>query len=400
MRARLGGVFFIVVLAGVSLASCSTAPAGAGGDGSVGGPSFAPVQYHHVGPFGSPSLDDNAATAVDMDGDGFVDVLTVAPWLGPTVQIVWGNGDGTFKDPGQGIIAGALNSNVIVGDWNGDGRPDLVSTGSSSMTVVMNHGNRNFGVGATYPLQQSPFQNTGVAADFDRDGLADIALKTPLGVQVMLSRGDGRFDYGAFTRVPGFPGGITAMDDANFNGDNARDLVVSDAATQEVVSLIGDGWGGFAVQSRVEVPYVPSTVKAGDLNGAGYDSVVVLPELSPGERSVASVLNDGHGNFSPPMYFAGGFGNPNGDIADFNGDGILDVLSVNVASGELVVLTGAADGTFVNNGVFKSFFGVQTPALADFNGDGRIDISVPLICPNASAFIGQTCLGVLLNTTP
>jgi hypothetical protein len=144
---------------------------------------------------------------------------------------------------------------------------------------------------------------------------------------------------------------------------------------------------------------VPSTVKAGDLNGSGFDSVVVLPEVNPADRSVASLLNDGAGNLSAPMYFAGGFANPNGDIGDFNGDGILDVLSVNVASGELVILTGVGDGTFVNNGVFKTFFGVQTPALGDFNGDGRTDISVPLICPNASAFIGQTCLGVLLNTT-
>ncbi|MBP7929252.1 MAG: VCBS repeat-containing protein [Acidimicrobiia bacterium] len=399
MRVRLGVVLFVLVLGGASLAGCSTAPAGAGGDGSLGGPSFAPVQYHHVGPFGSPSLDDNASTAADIDGDGAVDVLTVAPWLGPTIQVVWGKGDGTFKDPGQGIIAGALNSNVIVGDWNADGRPDLASTGASSFTVVMNKGNRKFGVGSTYPLQQSPFQNTGTAADFDRDGLVDIALKTPLGVQVMLSDGDGRFTYGPFTRVPGFPGGITALDDANFNGDNARDLVVTDAATQEVVSLIGDGWGGFTVQSRVKVPYVPSTVKAGDLNGSGFDSVVVLPEVNPADRSVASLLNDGAGNLSAPMYFAGGFANPNGDIGDFNGDGILDVLSVNVASGELVILTGVGDGTFVNNGVFKTFFGVQTPALGDFNGDGRTDISVPLICPNASAFIGQTCLGVLLNTT-
>lgn len=359
--------------------------------------SFNGAKYYTAGLLRSGSLDNNGTARADLDGDGNLDVATIAPWLGSRTAIMWGKSDGSFKTPAQEVWAGVANSNVILGDYNGDGRIDLVVTGSSSFTVVLNQGNRSFRTGATYVLQQSPFQNTGVADDFDGDGKLDIVLKTPLGLQTMKGSGTGTFSSGPFTYVPGVPGALASLDDANLNGDGKRDVVASDAATQQVFALLNDGTGRFTVKSQVSVPVVPTTVRTGDLNRSGADSIVVLPEVSPPNMSAAIVLNDGTGVLRLVQYYPAGFANPVGDLGDFNGDGFLDIVSVNTFSGNIVVLAGNGDGTFVSAGTFATAINAQTPAVGDFNRDGKADIGVPTQCPGVSGLFGNVCLSVLIN---
>jgi hypothetical protein len=391
LRQRLAPVLAATVLATTAWAADASAAA------NPPPISFAPAKYHTAGLLRSGSLDNNGTAQADLDGDGHPDVAMIAPWLGSRTDIMWGKADGTFKTPAQEVWAGALNSNVILGDYNRDGRIDLAVTGSSSFTVVLNQGNRQFRTGATYVLQQSPFQNTGVTDDFNGDGRLDIVLKTPVGIQTMLGTGSGTFTYGPFSYVPGVPGAIASLDDANLNGDGRRDLVASDAATQQVFALLNAGNGSFTVKSRVSVPVVPTTVRTGDLNRSGADSIVVLPEVSPPTMSAAIVLNDGTGVLRLVQYYPAGFANPVGDLGDFNGDGFLDIVSVNTFSGNIVVLAGRGDGTFQSAGTFATSINAQTPAVADFNHDGKTDIGVPAQCPGLSGLLGNVCLAVLIN---
>jgi hypothetical protein len=359
--------------------------------------SFAGAKYYTAGLLRSASLDGNGTARADLDGDGHGDVAMIAPWLGSRVDIMWGKGDGTFKTPAQQLWAGVLNSNVILGDFNRDGRVDLAVTGSSSFTVVINDGGRRFHTGATYVLQQSPFQNAGVTDDFNGDSNLDLVLKTPLGLQTMYGKGNGTFSYGPFSYVAGVPGALASLDDADLDNDGRRDVVAADAATQQVFALRNAGDGSFTVKSQVSVPVVPTTVRTGDLNHTGVDSIVVLPEVSPPNRSAAVVLNDGAGNLRLLDYYPAGFANPVGDLGDFNGDGNLDIVSVNTFSGNIVLLAGRGDGTFQPAGTFGTSINAQTPAVADFNHDGRADIGVPVQCPGLSGLIGNVCLAVLIN---
>lgn len=359
--------------------------------------SFAPARFATAGPYRTASLDNNGTVAADLDGDGHQDVAMIAPWYGSRIGIMWGRGDGSFRTPAQTIWAGALNSNVILGDYDGDGRTDLVVTGSSSFTVVHNRGARRFAVGRTYLLQQSPFQNSGVTFDADGDGSLDLVLKTPVGIQTFLGRGDGTFSPGPFSYVPGVPGAIASIDDADLDGTGGRDLVAADAATQQVFALLNSGSGRFTYRSRVTVPLAPTTVRAGDLDGSGTDSVVVLPEVSPPSHTAAVVLNDGTGLLRLHRYYPAGFANPVGDLGDLNGDGTLDIVSVNTFSGDLVVLAGQGDGTFVSAGTFGTAVNAQTPAITDLNGDGRLDLAVPTQCPGWSGVLGYVCVASLLN---
>jgi len=386
--------FVLLALAAIAATTTIASPASAATPPPI---SFNGAKYYTAGLFRSGSLDNNGTAQADLDGDGSLDVAMIAPWLGSRVDIMWGKADGSFKTPAQEVWAGVANSNVILGDFNRDGRTDLAVTGSSSFTVVLNQGNRSFRTGATYVLQQSPFQNTGVAQDFDGDGILDLALKTPVGIQVMKGSGTGTFGYGPFSYVAGVPGAIASLDDANLNGDGRRDLVASDAATQQVFALLNDGTGRFSVRSQVSVPVVPTTVRTGDLDRSGADSIVVLPEVSPPNLSAAIVLNDGTGVLRLVQYYPAGFANPVGDLGDFNGDGFLDIVSVNTFSGNIVVLAGKGDGTFTSAGTFATAINAQTPAVGDFNRDGKADIGVPTQCPGISGLLGNVCLSVLIN---
>ena len=145
------------------------------------------------------------------------------------------------------------------------------------------------------------------------------------------------------------------------------------------------------------MPVVPTTVRTGDLNRSGADSIVVLPEVSPPNRSAAVVLNDGTGTLRLLEYYPAGFANPVGDLGDFNGDGTLDIVSVNTFSGDIVLLAGRGDGTFQPAGTFGTSINAQTPAVGDFNHDGRPDIGVPAQCPGLSGLLGNVCLAVLIN---
>lgn len=388
LRHVLVALVVAVTAIGPSIARASAAPAPI---------SFASAKFYRSGIFGTAGLDDNSSATVDLDGDGKQDVLFVAPWYGNLVQIQWGNGDGTFQTPSQTLLAGLFNSNIIVGDFNRDGRTDFALTGASSFTVVINDGGRRFHSGASYLLQQSPFQNTGVAGDFNADGLADLILKTPIGLQAMLGNGNGTFRYGPFTFVPGVPGALTSLDTANLDRDGRPDIVASDGGSQQVIALLNRGDGGFTWKSSVSVPVLPSTVKAADLDHRGFDSVVVLPEVNAPGWSVASVLNDGNGNLQAPRFFNGGFANPAGVLGDFNRDGNTDVVSVNTFSGKIVVLAGVGDGTFVTGATFGTSINAQTPVVADFNRDGKSDIAVPTNCTGLSGVLGNVCLAVLVN---
>ena len=365
---------------------------------------FAPVKYYKIGfGFYTPSIESEGAATADLDNDGNNDVVVVAPWYGNKINIMWGKGNGKFKSPAQTQRVGLLNSNVILGDYNSDGLIDFAVSGTSSFTIVINQGNRKFSNGKTYLLQQSPAQNSGFSADVNGDGILDLVLRSFIGIHSMLGNGDGSFSYGPTNLVPGtIITSITSIDSANLNNDNITDLVLTDAVAAKVIGLAGTGDGRFEVINERKVHGFPSTVIAGDLDHTGLDSVVALAELAPSDKSVAVLLNDGTGSLETPSLYNGGFGNPNGLLADFNGDGHLDILSMKVSSSKIVgqvkLLAGEGDGTFTPAGTHDVGIHPQTPLAADFNGDSKLDIALPATCPLLlGGLFGNVCLAVLLN---
>ena len=120
----------------------------------------------------------------DFNGDGRPD-LAVANIGSNTVSVLLGNGDGTFQ-PAQHFATGAAPRSVAVGDFNGDGRLDLATanSGGNDVSVLLGNGDGTFAAAQSVPLQ-IPFIPVDpplsvAVGDFNADGKMDLAVGSQL----------------------------------------------------------------------------------------------------------------------------------------------------------------------------------------------------------------------------
>jgi FG-GAP-like repeat len=332
------------------------------------------------------------AALIDLNGDGIADLAT---GTGPFAQIFLGKADGTFDLKGSyftGVFSSVLNVPVVVGDFNGDGKPDVVAGG----VLLLGNGDGTLrGNDAT--LTNASF----LTGDFNGDNKLDfVAVKADTSFDIFVGDGTGKFP----TSVPNPPvqtgANIQPLDFkvVDVNADNKLDLLFVTADTTNnhwtLNVLLGNGNGTFAaptVATQGTFAYQLSVV--GDFNQDHKLDFAVLD--SSGAISV--FLGNGDGTFhSSQSFFAAT--NAEGLVAvDFNNDGKLDLI-FSSPNGENICL-GKGDGTFGPAAIFYGPFG-PVGAVADLNGDGVPDLvieglvllgngdgtahPVPLASPNAS----------------
>lgn len=355
----------------------------------------------------SPMPVDNGPSSValvDLNGDGILDLVVVGG-SSNSVSTFLGKGDGTFT-PGPNsprATDASLSIAVAVGDFNGDGKPDVVASDlPGGLTGLFNGltgsvgGNVSFlaglgtgglathndsGTGANFPAALA-------VGDFNGDGKLDLAVANLNDgtVTIMLGNGDGTFSQGQAYSVGNHPTSVAAAD---FNLDGKLDLAVTDASDDAVSILFGNGDGTFtAASNTITVHSRPVAVVSADFNGDGKPDLAVAGLLS---STVTVLLGDGKGNFTSSNNFPVGR-NPNAlVVGDFNNDGKQDLAVVNRLSEMVSVLLGNGDGTFKT---YRNFSVEASPvaiAAGDLNGDGKTD----LVVANA----GSNSISVLLNNT-
>jgi hypothetical protein len=236
-----------------------------------------------------------------------------------------------------------------------------------------------------------------VLADFNGDGVLDVAATDLYGeaVTVRLGNGDGTFGDVLTTAVGGDPIGLAA---GRLDADEIEDLVVGQNADATVVALIGNGDGTFTVGTPLPVvaspqgDESPQGIAIADLNGDGFADVTVAVEFID---TVSVLLGNGDGTFADAVgYGVGGFPE-NVVVGDFNGDGILDLASADsfgteALDGSVSVLVGNGDGTFADAEAFGTDLGPWGIVAADLNGDRLPDL--------VTANIDSADVSVLLNT--
>jgi hypothetical protein len=305
----------------------------------------------------------------DFNGDGQPDLATAQ--LGPSdVSVLLGNGDGTFQTPirfavGLGPVA------AVSGDFSNSGRRDVASVNPTTNEVAVSLG---AGDGT---LQPPVFYAVGAApqaivtGDFNGDGRLDLAIANfgSGDVSVLLGIGDGTFRPEQRYAVGTNPTGIVAGD---FNGDGHVDLAVTNAGSNDVSLLFGLGNGTFANQVRLAVPGLPQALVAGDFNGDGHLDLATANYRS---QDVAVFLGRGDGTFAAPVRYALGTAPVALIVADLTGDGHHDLVTVNFRSNDVSILLGRGDGTFQAPVRFEAGSNPLAVVAGDFNGDGHRDLA-------------------------
>jgi len=350
-------------------------------------------------------------TTGDFNGDGKLD-LVVANDGANTVSVFLGNGDGTFQ-PRVDYSVAAGPFAVAVGDFNQDGKLDLAvaGNGTDQVSLLFGNGDGTFQPAANIPAGWSP--SALAAADFNGDGKLDLAVTNFITntVSVLLNNGGGTFQSPVAYAVGSGPMAVVAGD---FNRDGKIDVAVANNSDSTVSVLLGKGDGTFqAALTPASTGLNPAALVAADFNG---DRKLDLAVANYGDNTLSVLLGKGDGAFQPAAAYGAGTNPLSLTTGDFNGDGKLDLAVVNSGDDTLWVYFGNGNGTFqpalapITTGV--SPFSV---AAGDVNGDGAVDfvtadfngdtVSVFLQVPSAtispaSLSFGNEGVGITSNPQP
>lgn len=338
------------------------------------------IAFTDLGPLGlgTPAT---ALAFADLDGDGLSDILF---GLDGGIVALGSTFGGSFAIP-----AGAPSA-FAFGDLDGDGILDI---GFSS------YDSDGFGyVGyvssideTTVTIADVPFATDLVAADFNGDGLIDLAAADADNgrVAIILQTTPGVFAAPVFSATTSQFTSALAVGD--FNGDGFLDLLagnIGDSATLappgSVDLMLGNGDGTFSAATQVvTVPSNVTSVAVADFNGDGFLDFAFTSFGDPTDPSITNgveiVLGNGDGTFGAATgYQTTEVGIPTHVVAgDLNDDGFVDLVVTNGDfPGTVSILGGNGDGTFqtpitLDSDAFPDFL-----ALGDPDGDGDLDLIV------------------------
>jgi hypothetical protein len=312
-------------------------------------------------PDARPSTADGGLRALDARAEAAPDSRFCAPMPAGSGFVV-----------GQVLPTRAAPNTLVVGDFNGDGRPDMVVVDGNSPVQDVFVGTGG-GIFAPSPGLDTGEGETFVAAgDVNGDGFLDLVVAAERSVSVWEGG-----DNATFRQLAAFLGEVApgALVMADVNRDHKLDLVLTDIAEAEAVVMRGDGRGGFDVPRLVDTGGGPVALAVADLDGDGKPDLVAL---GPGEQ-VAVLLGSGDGTFGPGRQFQVP-GTPGAmATADFDRDGNLDVAVAMCGSGDVAVLTGDGRGDFHTPVRVRAGASDCLLAAADLNGDGLPDLVVPVL---------------------
>jgi hypothetical protein len=357
---------------------------------------FEAATAFHVGPFSGGVL------LADFNKDGKPDLLVIenpgASTLPTTIQVLLGNGDGTFQPPitTQGI---ADLGTMAVADFNGDGIPDIAMSSMNPPSGVSNIGTVTIFLGngdGTFTPNPNTFQTGNVptlmhAVDFNGDGIVDLLMVNDGDntVSVFTGKGDGTFNPAA---TQSFPAGridsVLSLVVGDFDGDGKPDVVLTESAPDSFVVLKGNGDGTF--QPPVVIPLtmagaiIPGILAAVDFDGDGKLDLVFV-----GFAGMMLFRGNGDLSFQPPVMLSGDSIGNGLEIADMDGDGHPDIV---LESGfGLKLLFNDGTGKIASTETYGASGGF---AVADLNGDGHPDVVLAGFGATPS---GPSTVQVILN---
>ena len=276
----------------------------------------------------------------------------------------------------RGFDAGSGPQSVAVGDFNGDGKPDLavVNSYSNNVSILLGNGDGTFQIHVDYPTGAQP--GSVAIGDFNGDGKLDLAVVNSYSnnVSVLLGNGNGTFQP-AVSYGTGSGTGPAFVAVGDFNRDGKLDLAVANSNSSNVSVLLGNGDGTFQTAVNYDVGGAPTSIAVGDFNHDGkLDLAVAVPVPGP-STYVSVLLGNGDGTFQTAVNYNAPYAPDAVAVGDFNGDGNLDLVVGNRSS-NISVFLGNGDGTFRTAVNYSAGYNPSSVAVGDFNNDGTLDLAV------------------------
>jgi hypothetical protein len=263
----------------------------------------------------------------------------------------------TFDDD---MDPSSINDTTFIAMGNFSGlHPGVISYNNGTLTATLNPGS-DFTVGEIVTIMLT-------------SGIIDTAGIPITGFvwnfTIVAPRGVGAFAAPQYSPANTGPNGIII---ARLNNDQFLDLAVTNATSQDVSVMFGNGDGTFAAPANYSIAQNLSTLAAGDLDRDGDIDIVVA---SQGADRIDVLVNDGSGTFSLTGNYPTGLGPVSVFLSDVNQDGKMDAITANSGANTFSVLFGNGDGSFQ---VSTNYAAGPTPTGVyggDLDGDGDIDIT-------------------------
>ncbi len=331
-----------------------------------------------------------SVTLQDLNGDKIPDACIDGQF--------WINyGKGVFTKSNKSIGTG---SPVTFGDLNGDGFIDAVCNSN----IYLNDGHWNF-------VKQNQTFGKGVIGawllDLDNDGDLDAIVYTINSDQIWYNDGKGNFTNSGKS----FGGwGQCKYSIGDINGDGFTDVVVAfpHTAPPELNDNVndkiwlGDGKGNFTEKVLLSVNFQTRSAILADFNGDGCLDILLAKGYSgaDGDNWSKILFNDGKGNFTDSgQRLNSGYNSPDAKVADLNGDGYPDIFFANGMPGDNgqpnTIWLNDGKGNFTDSGLRLGSSNSIAVALGDIDGDGDIDALVA----NVDIKTNKAFTNVYFNTT-
>lgn len=311
----------------------------------------------------------------DLNGDGKTDIIASDNNNNlANIRVFGGDGTGSFSLLAK-FEANVYPRSIQLIDVNNDGKLDAIGMGTNGSThsvdVLFGEGNGYFSNAITKYVTVTDPRDI-VKADFNKDGLIDLAICHSAGntVSVYLGLGNGKFAKTAANHATGTnPFQMIVLD---YNKDNNLDLaIVNVSGSSSITLLTGNGTGGFTALSNIVIAANNSRITAGDFNN---DSNPDLIATSGDNSSFFFIAGTGSG-FNSPITIPVSETTLEVRSADFNKDGNLDVGIVYTSNfpNRVVIFYGNGNGTFTEGSQYITVSGRFE--IQDLNNDGNPDIN-------------------------
>ncbi|GEM_PF-1853831 len=341
--------------------------------------------------FATGHRDPSFVLVEDLDVDGRADAI-VSDRVSGSCTILLGSSEGRLQkvlDFQVGAMAGSMSR----GDFDKDGRPDVVVAVSGGLRFLLN---RNSGGKLAFdvfpPINQKPFSaGIGpfevVSLEADGDSVPDLLVADYGGNKIHLLKGSGK-GFGFSSPYPPVPlaGGPLSLVVHDFNKDGKLDFAVSRFKMGIVSVFTGDGKGGFVKAADLAAGDRPNYLRHADFDGNGFEDLVVS-NLGGTELTLWLGFSSG---FRPSNLKVGD--GPTALLArDLNRDGWADLLVANADSADFHVLLGDGKGGFPNIVRIPGSMKSLSADMGDVDGDGLADVLVASLFTNrVSLFLNQS----------